>query len=533
MSSNYDEMTVVQLREIASELGLTGFSKSKKADLIAMIEGNEHPVKQTNQKKATNPRFSKIKDNINEAKDVEGILNLRPEGYGLIDDALPDYSIYVSATQIQKFRLQTGYRIGGKVRPPKATEKYGAMLYLITVNGESTSKIIEKENNMLRGEIRDETARYKKSHVGILDLNHEDYGFLRTHNYQAGEHDIYVAPNIIRRFNLRTGDKIVGRIRMPNEGEKYDALLYVEKLNGDIPEKAANRPHFERLTPVFPDERISLETDRNTLSTRIIDLFSPMGLGQRGMLVAAPKAGKTTLLKNIAKGIVKNHPNIELIILLVDERPEEVTDMQRFIDCDIVHSTFDQPAENHICVAEMVLERGKRLVEQGKDAVILVDSLTRLTRANNLVISPSGRTLSGGLDPESLYFPKKFFGSARNIENGGSLTIMATALIETGSRMDDIIFEEFKGTGNMELHLERELAERRIYPAINISRSGTRREDLLLSKVEQKVAFSIRKLYGGVGAIQTTDKILSAFEKTESNEDFIKRFDASLNAQKA
>ncbi|MEG0377629.1 MAG: transcription termination factor Rho, partial [Eubacterium sp.] len=299
---------------------------------------------------------------------------------------------------------------------------------------------------------------------------------------------------------------------------------YVEKVNGDIPEKIANRPKFERLTPIFPEERINLETNRDVISTRIIDLFSPLGKGQRGMIVAAPKAGKTTLLKEIASGITTNHPEIELIILLVDERPEEVTDMKRSIDADIVYSTFDQPPENHIKVAEIVLERGKRLVEQGKDVVILVDSLTRLTRGNNLVVQPSGRTLSGGLDPEALYFPKKFFGSARNIENGGSLTIMATALIDTGSRMDDVIFEEFKGTGNMELHLERELAERRIYPAINLNKSGTRREEKLLTEEELKVTYNIRKSYSGGSAVQLTDKVINILVRTADNKEFLKMF---------
>jgi len=308
-------------------------------------------------------------------------------------------------------------------------------------------------------------------------------------------------------------------------------LLYVETVNGAIPEKIANRPRFERLTPIFPEQRITLETTQDVVSTRMIDLFSPMGKGQRGLIVAPPKAGKTILLKEIANGITTNHPEIELIILLVDERPEEVTDMKRSIDADIVYSTFDQPPENHIKVAEIVLERGKRLVEQGKDVVILVDSLTRLTRGNNLVVSPSGRTLSGGLDPEALFFPKKFFGSARNVEEGGSLTILATALVDTGSRMDDIIFEEFKGTGNMELHLERELAERRIYPAINLNRSGTRREEKLLSAEELKVSFDIRKLYKGTTVYDLTDKIISILERTKDNEAFMKKIIDKYKAQ--
>lgn len=474
-----------------------------------------------------NYRYAKIKDNIEEAIEMAGPLEVLPEGFGFIKT--PEMKtqqewVYVSGSQIQKFKLETGDIVGGKVRKAKPGEKYAAMLFLEMVNGTRTSEIINKINSMLYADDKKNLDRFKNSQTGILDLNSDGFGFLRMQNYTSGDNDIYVAPNQIRRFNLRTGDKIVGKIRMPNEGEKFDALLYVETVNGDIPEKIANRPKFERLTPVFPDERINLETDRDIISTRIIDIFSPMGKGQRGTIVAPPKAGKTTLLKEIAQGITTNHPEIELIILLVDERPEEVTDIKRSIEADIAYSTFDQPAENHIRVAEIVLERGKRLVEQGKDVVILMDSLTRMTRGNNLVVEPSGRTLTGGLDPESLYFPKKFFGSARNIEGGGSLTILATALVDTGSRMDDIIFEEFKGTGNMELNLERELAERRIFPAINLNKSGTRREEKLLSEEELRVSYQIRKLYAGNSAVQVTDKIITILEKTTDNAEFLKKF---------
>ena len=474
----------------------------------------------------TNHRYAKIKDNIEDSVEMAGPLEVLPEGFGFIKT--PEMKsqqewVYVSGSQIQKFKLETGDIVGGKVRKAKPGEKYAAMLFLEMVNGTQTSDIINKINSMLYADDKKNLDRFKNSQEGILDLNSDGFGFLRMNNYTSGDNDIYVAPNQIRRFNLRTGDKIVGKIRMPNEGEKYDALLYVETVNGDIPEKIASRPRFERLTPVFPEERITLETDRDIISTRIIDIFSPMGKGQRGMIVAPPKAGKTTLLKEIALGIRSNHPEIELIIMLVDERPEEVTDMKRSIDADIAYSTFDQPPENHIRVAEIVLERGKRLVEQGKDVVVLVDSLTRLTRGNNLVVEPSGRTLTGGLDPESLYFPKKFFGSARNIEGGGSLTILATALVDTGSRMDDIIFEEFKGTGNMELHLERELAERRIFPAINLNKSGTRREEKLLTPDELKVSYQIRKLYAGNSPVQLTDKIINTLERTTDNDDFLKK----------
>lgn len=506
----------------ANDRALVDKSKQERSALPQPMEKQHH----NNHNNYNNHRYAKIKDNIEDSIEMAGPLEVLPEGFGFIKT--PEMKsqqewVYVSGSQIQKFKLETGDIVGGKVRKAKPGEKYAAMLFLEMVNGTQTSDIINKINSMLYADDKKNLDRFKNSQEGILDLNSDGFGFLRMNNYTSGDNDIYVAPNQIRRFNLRTGDKIVGKIRMPNEGEKFDALLYVETVNGDIPEKIASRPRFERLTPVFPEERITLETDRDIVSTRIIDIFSPMGKGQRGMIVAPPKAGKTTLLKEIAQGIRSNHPEIELIILLVDERPEEVTDMKRSIDADIAYSTFDQPPENHIRVAEIVLERGKRLVEQGKDVVVLVDSLTRLTRGNNLVVEPSGRTLTGGLDPESLYFPKKFFGSARNIESGGSLTILATALVDTGSRMDDIIFEEFKGTGNMELHLERELAERRIFPAINLNKSGTRREEKLLTPDELKVSYQIRKLYAGNSPVQLTDKIINTLERTTDNEDFLKK----------
>lgn len=506
----------------ANDRVLVDKSKQERSALPQPVEKQHH----NNHNNYNNHRYAKIKDNIEDSIEMAGPLEVLPEGFGFIKT--PEMKtqqewVYVSGSQIQKFKLETGDIVGGKVRKAKPGEKYAAMLFLEMVNGTQTSDIINKINSMLYADDKKNLDRFKNSQEGILDLNSDGFGFLRMNNYTSGDNDIYVAPNQIRRFNLRTGDKIVGKIRMPNEGEKFDALLYVETVNGDIPEKIASRPRFERLTPVFPEERITLETDRDIVSTRIIDIFSPTGKGQRGMIVAPPKAGKTTLLKEIAQGIRSNHPEIELIILLVDERPEEVTDMKRSIDADIAYSTFDQPPENHIRVAEIVLERGKRLVEQGKDVVVLVDSLTRLTRGNNLVVEPSGRTLTGGLDPESLYFPKKFFGSARNIEGGGSLTILATALVDTGSRMDDIIFEEFKGTGNMELHLERELAERRIFPAINLNKSGTRREEKLLTPDELKVSYQIRKLYAGNSPVQLTDKIINTLERTTDNEDFLKK----------
>lgn len=359
---------------------------------------------------------------------------------------------------------------------------------------------------------------------GILEILADGYGFLRTDNYLTGTKDIYVAPSQIRRFNLRTGDKIKGKLRIPKENEKFSALLFLTEINGDKPEKVGRRPNFEDLTPVFPTENLYLETHPKELSTRLIDLIAPIGKGQRGMIVAPPKAGKTVLLKKVANAITRKYPDVYVIVLLIDERPEEVTDMQRSIsgNVDVVYSTFDEQPEHHKRVAEMVLERAKRLVEQNKDVVILLDSITRLSRAYNLTVPSSGRTLSGGLDPSALYMPKRFFGAARNIENGGSLTILATALVETGSKMDDVIFEEFKGTGNMELVLDRKMSEKRIFPAINIAKSGTRREELLLNKEELETAYFLRKSFSGnLTNGEVTEQIIDMLSKTENNKEFV------------
>ncbi|KNY30382.1 transcription termination factor Rho [Pseudobacteroides cellulosolvens] len=357
---------------------------------------------------------------------------------------------------------------------------------------------------------------------GVLEVLPDGYGFLRSDNYLSGAKDVYVSPSQIRRFSLKTGDKIKGKGRIPKEGEKFQALLYVQSVNGDSPEVASKRIPFEYLTPIYPDQRITLETAPRELSTRLIDMIAPIGKGQRGMIVSPPKAGKTMLLKKVANSITTNYPEIDLIVLLIDERPEEVTDMQRSIKGEVIYSTFDEVPEHHIKVAEMVLERAQRLVEQKKDVVILLDSITRLARAYNLTIPPTGRTLSGGLDPGALHKPKRFFGAARNIEFGGSLTIMATALIETGSRMDDVIFEEFKGTGNMELHLDRRLSEKRIFPAIDINKSSTRREELLLSQKELESIWAIRKAMSNMGTAEVTEMIVNKLMQTRSNEEFLK-----------
>jgi len=357
---------------------------------------------------------------------------------------------------------------------------------------------------------------------GILEVLPENgFGFLRGENYLSTPKDVYVSPTQIRRFNLKTGDKVSGIAREPKEEEKFPALIYVQHVNDDTPDKAIKRRPFEYLTPIFPNERIHLTSKQQDYAMRLVDLLAPIGKGQRGLIVAPPKAGKTTLLKNIANNIEENHPEITLIVLLIDERPEEVTDLKRSINGDVVYSTFDQVPEHHVKVAEIVLERAQRLVEQNKDVVVLLDSITRLARAYNLIVPPSGRTLSGGLDPAALHKPKKFFGAARNIENGGSLTILATALVETGSRMDDVIFEEFKGTGNMELHLDRKLQERRIFPAIDINKSGTRKEELLQSKRELEAVYSIRKELSNLTTADVVENLINNLVRTKTNDDFV------------
>ena len=367
---------------------------------------------------------------------------------------------------------------------------------------------------------------------GILEVLPDGYGFLRGENYLSTPKDVYISPVQIRRFKLDKGDKIKGIARLPKEGEKFPALIYVGEVNGEAPEKAYRRTKFDDLIPIYPNERIKLETSSNEYSMRIIDLMCPIGKGQRGMIVAPPKVGKTTLLKKIANSISINNPEIELIVLLIDERPEEVTDMRRSIKGDVIYSTFDELPEHHVKVAEMVLERAKRLTEQKKDVVILLDSITRLARAYNLVVPSSGKTLSGGFDPSALHKPKKFFGAARNIENGGSLTILATALIETGSRMDDVIFEEFKGTGNMEVHLDRKLSEKRIFPAIDINKSGTRREELLLTPKELETVFALRKAMSTMSVADVTEELITQMVSTKNNNEFLDKMSYFLKNAK-
>lgn len=418
---------------------------------------------------------------------------------------------------LQEVAKKNGVKNISKLKKDELIEKI--IEEFASENKEETN--IDNEQSAVGEIVYSDPVRRTNLKSGVLEVLADGYGFLRSDNYQSGENDVYVSSNQIRRFNLKTGDYIVGNTRMQHEGERYEALLYVQTVNGDKVDVSIRRKAFDDLTPVYPTERIKLERGRNDFSMRMIDLVAPIGKGQRGIIVAPPKAGKTTLLKSIANSISANNPDAHLIVLLIDERPEEVTDMQRSIKGDVIYSTFDEEPSNHTKVAEIVLERAKRLVEHKKDVVILLDSITRLARAYNLTVMPSGRTLSGGLDPGALYKPKRFFGAARNIEDGGSLTILATALIETGSRMDDVIFEEFKGTGNMEVHLDRKLQEKRVFPAVDIAKSGTRKEELLLDQKELEAIWSIRKAYSSQNTAEVTESIINQLTKTESNGELV------------
>lgn len=399
----------------------------------------------------------------------------------------------------------------------------------VTASAFSQAKTEEKTEAAPENTERERLMETAELGEGILEVLPDGYGFLRAENCLPGANDVYVSPAQIRRFNLRTGDRVRGNVRPAREGEKVGGLIYVQTVNGDAPYLAVRRPHFEDLTPIYPEEKLHLETEKEELSGRIIDLIAPIGKGQRGMIVAPPKVGKTILLTQLANAITRNHKEVHLIMLLIDERPEEVTDIQRSIEGEnvqIVYSTFDEEPEHHKKVTEMVLERAKRMVEQGKDLVILLDSITRLARAYNLTIPPSGRTLSGGLDPAALYMPKRFFGAARNIEKGGSLTILATALVDTGSKMDEVVFEEFKGTGNMELVLDRRMAERRIFPAVDIIKSGTRREEKLLTAAELECNYALRRMAASLSSTDMTAGFFDLMKKTKNNQEFIERLPA-------
>lgn len=480
-------MNLSELKEIAKELGIKNISKFKKVELILEIE-RISPVS-----------IEKSGVVLREKIAPKPLKNMANEDSGSIEE---------------KIEIKEEEKV-----EEKTEEK-------MEENSEDVQQIMQEEKIQTQEEKREKLKMLineSDTAKGVFELSDNgNFGLLRMNNYLSGSEDIYVSISQVRRFNLKTGDEVEGKVRMSKEGEKYKALLQVLRINGEDPERAISRVPFEKLTPIYPTERIRLETrDPRDLSQRLMDIIIPIGKGQRGVIVAPPKAGKTTLLKNIAHSITDNHPEIKVIVLLIDERPEEVTDMQRSIKGDVVYSTFDEEPEHHAKVASMVLERAKRMVEQGQDVIILLDSITRLARAYNLTITRTGRTLSGGLDTGALLMPKKFFGAARNVEEGGSLTILATALVETGSRMDDMIFEEFKGTGNMEVHLDRQLQERRIFPAIDIYKSGTRREELLLTKTQLEVSYNIRKIMYRDGNPQSvTEKLLGLLSKTKNNDEF-------------
>ncbi|MEE1248742.1 MAG: transcription termination factor Rho [Lachnospiraceae bacterium] len=409
--------------------------------------------------------------------------------------------------------------------------KKAELVEVMVAEDERQEALKPKEEKQTQAKKKEEVARDDAKELdsgirahGILEVMPDGYGFIRCENYLPGENDVYVSPSQIRKFNLKTGDIISGNTRIKSQSEKFSALLYITSINGFHPSEAMKRKNFEDLTPIFPNERLRLETPGGSVAMRIVDLVSPIGKGQRGMIVSPPKAGKTTLLKQVAKSIVKNNPEMHVIILLIDERPEEVTDIKEAIEgknVEVIYSTFDELPEHHKRVSEMVIERAKRLVEHKKDVVILLDSITRLARAYNLTVPPSGRTLSGGLDPAALHMPKRFFGAARNMREGGSLTVLATALVDTGSKMDDVVYEEFKGTGNMELVLDRKLSEKRVFPALDITKSGTRREDLLLDKEEQEAVYIMRKAINGMRTDEAVESILNMFVRTKNNKEYV------------
>lgn len=495
---NLDSLKLVDLREVAEKLGIEASYKYRKKELREEID-----KKLQEQIKLENLSLVELRDLAKEKNIADYYKYKKPDLLRLIKSKQgQDYDLVESADDLD-FENEKDDQI--EILGPRPS-----------INADiDTEDLSDNATDLLESM---DDFNYVS---GILEVLVDGYGFLRRDNYLSSDGDVYVSPSQIRKFRLKTGDKVVGVTKPPSNSEKFNAIIYIKSVNDRDPKYISRRPSFDDLTPIYPKERLTLEAGKNPLALRMLDLLCPIGKGQRGLIVSQPKSGKTTLLKMIAKSIEEKYPDSHLIVLLIDERPEEVTDMQRSVAGEVVYSTFDEQAKNHIKVAEMVIERAKRLVESKEDVIILLDSITRLARAYNLVTPPSGKTLSGGLDPLSLYKPKKFFGAARNIEEGGSLTILATALVETGSRMDDIIYEEFKGTGNMEVHLDRRLSEKRIFPAIDIYKSGTRKEELLLNEDEYKLATSIRRIMGELSTADVTESILKLMDETASNKEFI------------
>ena len=506
MREKYESLSLATLKDLAKARGLKGISTLRKPELIERMlqedekeevkrEGsNVEPVRQENRVRESRPAYE-----AGERKTYQERGNYRERNNN-----------YQSRNN--NYQERNSYQERGNNNYQERNSYQERNNY--------------QENSTYQEHPVTDTAQLDSGEKanGILEVLPDGYGFIRCANYLPGENDIYVSPSQIRRFNLKTGDILKGSIRIKTQGEKFSALLYVDSINGFPPSEGQRRYNFEDMTPIFPNERLRMERPGGTVAMRIMDLLSPIGKGQRGMIVSPPKAGKTTLLKDVAKSILKNNPNMHLIILLIDERPEEVTDIKEEIrgsNVEVIYSTFDELPEHHRRVSEMVVERARRLVEHKQEVTILLDSITRLARAYNLCVTPSGRTLSGGLDPAALHMPKRFFGAARNMREGGSLTILATALVDTGSKMDDVIYEEFKGTGNMELVLDRKLQEKRVFPAIDIQKSGTRREDLLLTKDEQEVVYNMRRALNSLKAEDAVEQILNMFSRTKNNEEFI------------
>ena len=512
---NFKEMTLLQLKAYAKEKGIRGVSTLKKNQLIERIIASENKSIQTKAEESIKSEKNTTSENgIKTEKNAKSENGIKTEGEPKAEKRVKTEENSKTEDNIRKTQQ----------KPQESEKKEKVHHHNDRENGNSVNSA--NDENAGKENKKSELSSLDSGNMadGILEVMPDGYGFIRCENYLPGENDVYVSPSQIRRFNLKTGDILVGNIRIKTQNEKYSALLYVQSVNGYKPFDAAKRKNFEDLTPIFPNERISLETENAPLSMRMVDLLSPIGKGQRGMIVSQPKTGKTTLLKQIARSITATRPNMKVIVLLIDERPEEVTDIRESIEgpnAEVIYSTFDELPEHHKRVSEMVLERAKRLVEHKRDVVILLDSITRLARAYNLLVPPSGRTLSGGLDPAALHMPKRFFGAARNMREGGSLTILATALVDTGSKMDDVVYEEFKGTGNMELVLDRKLSEKRMFPAIDILKSGTRREDLLLSKEEQEAVESMRRALNGLRPEDAVDNILNMFSRTQNNEELI------------
>ena len=512
---NFKEMTLLQLKAYAKEKGIRGVSTLKKNQLIERIIASENKSIQTKAEESIKSEKNTTSENgIKTEKNAKSENGIKTEGEPKAEKRVKTEENSKTEDNIRKTQQKT----------QESEKKEKVHHHNDRENGNSVNSA--NDENAGKENKKSELSSLDSGNMadGILEVMPDGYGFIRCENYLPGENDVYVSPSQIRRFNLKTGDILVGNIRIKTQNEKYSALLYVQSVNGYKPFDAAKRKNFEDLTPIFPNERISLETENAPLSMRMVDLLSPIGKGQRGMIVSQPKTGKTTLLKQIARSITATRPNMKVIVLLIDERPEEVTDIRESIEgpnAEVIYSTFDELPEHHKRVSEMVLERAKRLVEHKRDVVILLDSITRLARAYNLLVPPSGRTLSGGLDPAALHMPKRFFGAARNMREGGSLTILATALVDTGSKMDDVVFEEFKGTGNMELVLDRKLSEKRIFPAVDIVKSGTRRDDLLLDPQEREGVENMRRALNGMRSDEAVENILNMFAHTRTNADFI------------